>query len=369
LAIRRHRRDTLLAVRNVSRKEVAEYSFCFSTSAAATHSQSAPLNILEIDGPGVVFVSRQFKRSKLRVVFMRAKMIAFKIVVGHGIRFRILARMSFLSVLAGLAGGMVCAQEPPPPPQQPPAPSVPLQQEASKNLAAPCVQPAPMVRWEDYNGPLGKLVGTFARPLERKAVPLPHYKPGLKLCTLKLKDKFALFVQDSLDPVAFLGAGFDAGIDQAENTDPSYGQGAQGYGRRFGAELAGQTSSRFLKDFAYPAIFSEDTRYYRLGRGPAGKRLRHAMEHVVVAQRDDTRRMFNFSEWLGTASTVALNNTYHPDYQRGFSPAAQRVGYNVLQDMGFDVLREFWPEISRKFRLPFRGEPDLVSHDSNPASK
>jgi hypothetical protein len=27
----------------------------------------------------------------------------------------------------------------------------------------------------------------------------------------------------------------------------------------------------------------------------------------------------------------------------------------VLQDMGFDVLREFWPELARKFNLPFRG--------------
>ncbi|MGC2463729.1 MAG: hypothetical protein WA517_00940 [Candidatus Acidiferrum sp.] len=296
-------------------------------------------------------------------------MIGFKTVVGHGTRFRILAGMSFLVGLMGLAGGMVCAQEPPVPPQQPPAASAPLQAEASKNVASPCIQPAPMVRLADYNGPFQKLVGTFARPLERKAVPLPHYKPGLKLCTLGLKDKFVLFVQDSIDPVTFLGAGFNAGIDQAENTAPSYGQGAQGYGKRFGAEMAGQASARFFTDFAYPAIFSEDPRYYRLGTGPTGKRLFHALEHVVVAQRDNSTRMFNFSEWLGTSSTVVLSNTYNQDDRRGFAPAAERVGYSVLQDMGFDVLREFWPEISRKFKLPFRGEPDLVSHDSNPATK
>jgi hypothetical protein len=79
--------------------------------------------------------------------------------------------------------------------------------------------------------------------------------------------------------------------------------------------------------------------------------------------------MFNFSEWLGTASAVALSNTYHPENERGFSPAAQRVGYSVLQDMGFDVLREFWPEISRKFRLPFRGESEPANHDSRPAAQ
>jgi len=319
--------------------------------------------------PGFILVFPQLNGSKLRVVFIQGQMIGFKLVVSDWTRFRILAATSLLVALGGPAGGMVCAQEPPAPPQRPPAAPAPLQEEASKKFAAPCVQPAPMVRLEDYEGPLKKVVGTFARPLERKAVPLSRYRPGVKLCTLTLKDKFALFVQDSFDPVTFLSTGFNAGIDQAGNADPSYGQGAEGYGRRFGAEFAGQASSRFLKDFAYPSIFSEDPRYYRLGSGPAGRRLLHAVAHVVFAQRDNTGRMFNFSEWLGTASTVVLSNTYHPDNQRGFSSAAQRTGYSMLQDVGFDVLREFWPEISRKCKLPFRGEPDLESHDTKPATK
>jgi hypothetical protein len=293
-------------------------------------------------------------------------MIGFGQNVTHRNRFRMLAGMFFL-MLAGLAGGVVCAQGPPSPPQQPPA--AVLRGQAVNNVATTCVQPAPMVRLEDYEGPLKKVVGTFARPLERKSVHPPHYKPGLKLCTLKLKDKFALFVQDSLDPVTFLATGFNAGLDQAEDTDHSYGQGAEGYGRRYGAEFAGQATSRFFKDFAYPSIFSEDPRYYPLIHGSAKRRLLHAMEHAVVAQRDNGNRMFNFSEWLGTASTVVLSNTYHPDNERGFSPAAQRVVYAMLQDMGFDVLREFWPDISRKFKLPFRGEPQLLRQDANSDTK
>src|SRR5262249_38729023 len=65
------------------------------------------------------------------------------------------------------------------------------------------------------------------------------YKPGAILCALQLKDKFILFVQDALDPVTFLSAGVNAGISQAENDDPSYGQGAAGYGKLFGANMAG----------------------------------------------------------------------------------------------------------------------------------
>lgn len=226
-----------------------------------------------------------------------------------------------------------------------------------------------MVRIDDYNGPFQKLVGTFAGPLERKSVHPPRYKPGAKLCTLTLQGKFILFLKDSIDPVNFLSSGFDAGIDQAENSDPSYGQGAEGYGRRFGADFAGQASSRFFKEFAYPSIFSEDPRYYRLAHGPAGKRLLHAMAHAVVAHRDDGKRMFNFSEWLGTTSADVLSNTYRPDSQRGFSATAERVSYGILQDMGFDVLREFWPEISHKLKLPFRGQTPPANQDSNPATR
>ncbi len=275
-----------------------------------------------------------------------------------------------MALLAALArGGVVRAQEPPPAPPQPPAAPTSFKEQATKNVAAPCVEPPPLVRLEDYDGPLKKIVGTFARKLERKSVHRPHYKPGAVLCSLAPKGKFVLFVQDTFEPVTFLASGFNAGLDQAENQDPTFGQGGAGYGKRFGANFADQASFKFFKDFVYPSIFSEDPRYYRLAHGSGGRRFLHAVEHVFLAHRDNGKRMFNFSEWLGTTSAVVLSNVYHPGNERGFAPAAQLVGYSIITDVGFDVLREFWPEISRKFRLPFRGEHEPAHPDSNPATK
>jgi hypothetical protein len=226
---------------------------------------------------------------------------------------------------------------------------------STREPAAPCIQPPPSVGLQDYQGPFAKAAGIFGRKLELKSVHPPRYKDGAMLCTLELKDKFTLFFQDSVDPVTILSAAYDAGVSQAHNYDPSYGRGALGYGHRFGADMAGKASSAFFKDFAYPTIFSEDPRYYRLARGSFSKRLIYAMSHVVIAHREtDGAPMFNFSEWLGGASAVALSNVYHPDHARGFGPAARRVGYGVTSDVGFDVLREFWPEIAHKFKLPFR---------------
>lgn len=139
-------------------------------------------------------------------------------------------------------------------------------------------------------------------------------------------------------------------------TDPTFGPGASGYGKRFAASYADQASARFFKDFAYPSLFSEDPRYYRVAHGSTGRRLLHPIEHALVAHTDHGNVMFNFTEWLGTASSIALSNTYHPGNRRGFAPAASTFGFSLANDIGFDELREFWPEIARKFRLPFRAE-------------
>ena len=59
----------------------------------------------------------------------------------------------------------------------------------------------------DYNCPLKKAVGIFAGTLERNSVHPSRYKGGVVLCSLELGDKFRLFVENSIDPLNFLGAG------------------------------------------------------------------------------------------------------------------------------------------------------------------
>lgn len=277
-----------------------------------------------------------------------------------------LAGIALLATLVGSAA--VRAQQSLPGPADSSPAVVPVEQETT-SPAPSCVEPPPLVRLQDYDGPLKKTVGLFARELERKSVRPPHYKPGLMLCSLDLTDKFFLFARDTFNPVTFIASAFNAGLDQAQNRDPSFGQGSAGYAKRFGASFADQASFKFFRDFAYPTIFSEDPRYYRLGQGQNSRRLLHAVEHAVVARRDNGSRMFNFSEWLGTVSVVALSNVYHPGNERGFTPAARQVGYGITEDIGFDVLREFWPEIARKFRLPFRAESPGGDLETRPATQ
>jgi hypothetical protein len=254
---------------------------------------------------------------------------------------------------------------PAPTPAQPPA----LVEEAVQNPNAPCVQPPPPVTYKDYEGPFAKTVYIFADRLQRKSVGPPvqrHYKPGALLCTLEVKDRFWLFVRDSTDPLAFINAGYNATISSWQDSQPTFGHSFTGFLDRFGANMAGQTSAGFFKDLFYPTIFDEDPRYYRLGRGSTKARIFHAMSHVVVAHNENGNHMFNFSEWLGDASVIVLSNTYLPDNRRGVGPVAISMADTIGNNMGYDVLREFWPEIAKKFHLPFREQNESTNAPSYP---
>jgi hypothetical protein len=241
------------------------------------------------------------------------------------------------------------------PPATAPSPTA-IPDVTKVNAAGTCVQPAPLLTWQDYKGPYAKLVGGIGRKVERKSVHPPEYKSGKLLCTFTVRSKVRLALEDMVDPFTILNIAFNAGISQAENNDPTFGQGAEGYGKRFAASAADQASGDFFKFIVYPTIFSEDPRYYRLAEGSTRQRLVHALGHVVIAHKEDGSHMFNFSEWLGTTSTVVLSNTYHPGNRRGVGPAAESIALNMATDSGFDILREFWPEIAHKFRLPFRDQ-------------
>lgn len=231
----------------------------------------------------------------------------------------------------------------------PPAPTMAV----ATAIETPCDRPAELFDASEYDGPLKRFAAWFARNPEMTTVPARR-KNGQKICGLNLGQKFDMFVETSIDPVTFMGAAASAGFSQWQNDDSKWGQGASAYGKRYGAALIDTEASNFFGQFFYPVIFRQDPRYYRKGTGTTWGRIGYAMSHTFVARSDSGNKMPNYSLWATTASTVAMSNLYHPGNDQGFPPAATRVGLSIGSSMGYDLLREFWPEVVRKLRLPFR---------------
>jgi hypothetical protein len=219
-----------------------------------------------------------------------------------------------------LASCLAAAQNPPPPN----APS------ASQNQSEKEIQ-----KKEQSQRILG-VVPMFGVTSRQDAPPLT---PG---------QKFHLFVKDAVDPFEFVAAGFEAGIGQATNEFPAYGQGAQGYGKRYGAALADSDSSAFFSNFFYPVLLKQDPRYFRLGEGTVKHRIGYSLAQVLVSRKDNGGRTFNFSNVLGAVSAGGISNAYYPSSDRGFGLTMSRAGIALVYGSAGGLADEFWPDIRRK---------------------
>src|SRR5258708_4306344 len=100
---------------------------------------------------------------------------------------------------------------------------------------------------------------------------------------LNWKQKFSLAARSAFDPVVYIGVGIGAGIEQATNAYPGYGQGASGYRKRYAATFADGRISDFLTNALFPALLRQDPPYYYRGSGSFQSRLMHAVGSVFVS--------------------------------------------------------------------------------------
>ena len=181
--------------------------------------------------------------------------------------------------------------------------------------------------------------------------------------------KFHLFAKASFDPFQYAAAGFQAGLSQAQNEFPGYGQGAAGYGKRYGASLADQVSSNFFANFFWPVLLKEDPRYFRLGRGSIKHRIAYSLAQEFVTVTDKGTRRFNFSNVLGAFSSGGLSNLYYPSTDRGASLTLSRSAISLLYGSAGGLIDEFWTDIDHKL-FHKRPKPiDPPSDKNAPSSK
>jgi hypothetical protein len=170
-----------------------------------------------------------------------------------------------------------------------------------------------------------------------------------KIPPLTTKQKFAVVTRSSFDYIQVPWYAFLAGVSQAENSEPGYGQGAAGYGKRFGAAAADGTIENYWTSAILPSVFHQDPRFYQLGKGGFFHRTFYAMSRIVVTRSDSGSSQFNVSEVFGSAIAASISTySYHPHADKTLSNTASVWGSQIAYDTATIVLKEFWPDIRRK---------------------
>ena len=179
---------------------------------------------------------------------------------------------------------------------------------------------------------------------------LPNYRTAdasQEGTVLSSHQKLVIASKDSFDYPLVALAGALAGLGQLTDQQPSFGQGLKGYGHRWITNYADQAMGNMFTEGVFPVLLHEDPRYFRRGTGSVGSRAVYALTRVILTHKDSGGTRFNYSEWLGNASAVAISNTYYPD-GRTFADNGTKLLMQVGTDAVSQVLKEFWPDIRRK---------------------
>jgi hypothetical protein len=162
-------------------------------------------------------------------------------------------------------------------------------------------------------------------------------------------EKFKAVTRSSFDPAQFAWYGLLSGISQADNSEPGYGQGAEGYAKRYGAALGDGVIEGYMVGAAMPALFRQDPRYFQSGKGGFWRRTGYAVSRIVITRGDSGNHQFNVSEILGSGLGAGISTySYHPHADKTLSNTANVWGTQMSYDALSFVVKEFWPDIRRK---------------------
>lgn len=165
---------------------------------------------------------------------------------------------------------------------------------------------------------------------------------------LSRKQKLRLAFHTAVDPVSFGVAAFDAGLSQAEDDFTGYGQGMQGYAKRFGASYADNFDGTMLGNAILPMLLKQDPRYFRRGTGRFTTRLLYSISTTVWCKNDNGSHGPNYSNILGNLAAGGISNLYYPASDRGAGLTFER-GFTVTAYGAFGgVFNEFWPDVAKK---------------------
>jgi hypothetical protein len=158
---------------------------------------------------------------------------------------------------------------------------------------------------------------------------------------LNAKQKFNLAFHSITDPMEFVGTGVVAGAEQANDTFPGYGQGAEGYAKRYGAAYADDVLGKMIGAAILPSMLHQDPRYFYKGSGSIRSRIFYAISRAVVTRGDNGRQEPNYSRVLGSFAAGGIANLYYPAGDRGVGLTLGNALVGTAGNAIDNLIREF----------------------------
>ena len=121
-----------------------------------------------------------------------------------------------------------------------------------------------------------------------------------------------------------------------------YGQGAEGYGKRYGAAYGDLAIGTVISGAILPSILKQDPRYFYKGTGTKKSRILYAIAFSVICKGDNSRWQPAYSNLLGGLAASGISNLYYPPADRnGVSLTFENFGIGIAGSAAGNILQEF----------------------------
>jgi hypothetical protein len=176
---------------------------------------------------------------------------------------------------------------------------------------------------------------------------------------LNSRQKFHLAWRSLIDPFTFGVTAGVAGIEQANDQFNGYGQGAEGYFKRYGAAFADQITGTFIAGAILPSVLKQDPRYFFKGTGTVRSRIGYAIANAVICKGDNGHWQPNYSNVLGDLAAGGLSNLYYP---KGYRSGIGLTFTNMLVALGGDAASNLLQEfvVPKVTHIPKQNPPKSV---------
>jgi hypothetical protein len=133
---------------------------------------------------------------------------------------------------------------------------------------------------------------------------------------LDAAQKFQLGWKTIIDPVTLLSSVIAAGIEQARNSYHQWGQGTEGYAKRFGADYVDEVNGVIIGHVLMQSVFHQDPRYFYKGKGGFRKRALYAFATAFVCKGDNGHWQPDYGDVLGDLASGEISTLYYPASSR-----------------------------------------------------
>jgi len=154
------------------------------------------------------------------------------------------------------------------------------------------------------------------------------------------RERFNRYLKSTVGPFRLVWSAGAAGIDQWRDHPEEWGQGMQGFSRRYASNL-GQNAIQQTVTYGLDEAFGLDTGFRKSASEGFGGRLKDALLQNVTSRTKSGKRVISAPRFAGAYSAAIISReTWYPE-RYSYKDGLRAGTGNLLTGFGINLLREF----------------------------